>query len=54
MPRKRTFIKVRSGLLEPKHRRKMGSAVWLYLYILDRVNWDDGILHEWIDESVAY
>ncbi len=54
MARKRTFIKVRSGLLEPKHRRKMGSAVWLYLYILDRVNWDDGILHEWIDESVAY
>jgi len=53
MLKKRTFIKVRSGILEPKHRRKIGSAIFLYLYILDRANWDDGIIHEWSDETVA-
>ena len=32
----------------------MGPAVWMYLYILDEVTWEDGTIHEWVDESIAY
>lgn len=31
----------------------MGSAIYLYLHMLDRANWDDGVYYEWIDASVA-
>lgn len=30
-------IEVKNTLLEPKHRKAMGEAVWLYLWFLDRV-----------------
>jgi hypothetical protein len=26
---KKTWIKIKHGLLEPKHREQMGSAIWL-------------------------
>lgn len=45
----RTWIKVKQGILEKKHRDAMGSAVWLYLYMLDIVNWDTGVIPEWKD-----
>lgn len=50
---KKTWIKVKRGILEPKHRRKLGAAWFLYFYMLDHTNWEDGILHEWRDESAA-
>jgi len=31
----------------------MGTAVWLYLYILDRTNWEEGVLFEYRDQDVA-
>jgi hypothetical protein len=49
----RTWIKVKCGLLEPKHRDKMGKRVWLYLYILDLADWDQGIVENWKDEFHA-
>ena len=45
----RTWIKVKRGILEKKHRDAMGSAVWLYLYILDVVDWDTGTIYNWKD-----
>ena len=52
MPKK-NHIKVKRGLLEPKHRLQMGNSVWLYLYILDKTNWDSGTIDEWRDADVA-
>jgi hypothetical protein len=50
---KKTWIKVKRGILEPKHRRKLGSAWFLYFYMLDHTNWEDGIIREWRDEAAA-
>ncbi len=50
---KKTWIKVKRGILEPKHRRKLGSAWFLYFYMLDRTNWEDGVIREWRDEAAA-
>jgi len=50
---KKTFIKVRRGILDPKHRRKMGEAVWLYLFILDRADWEEGAVIEYKDLDAA-
>ena len=50
---KKTWIKVRRGILDPKHRIKLGAAWCLYLYMLDRVNWDTGIIYEWKDQDAA-
>ena len=50
---KKTWIKVKRGILEPKHREQMGSAVWLYLYMLDIVSWDTGCIINWKDAVAA-
>ena len=50
---KKTWIKVKRGILAPKHRRKLGSAWFLYFYMLDKTNWEDGTIHEWRDEAAA-
>ena len=31
------YLVIRAGLLEPKHRARMGDAVWLYLWLHARV-----------------
>jgi hypothetical protein len=31
------YLMIRAGLLEPKHRRQLGDAVWLYLWLHTRV-----------------
>lgn len=49
----KTWIKVRCGILEKKHREKMGACVWLYLYMLDNVDWDTGKLEGWKDADHA-
>ena len=53
MTAKRTWIKVRRGLLEPKHREKLGARVWLYIYILDCSDWNTGKIEGWTDGSAA-
>lgn len=50
---KKTWVKVRSGLLEPKHRKKLGARIWLYLHILDRADWDTGTVKDWTDGDTA-
>lgn len=36
-PLKGFYISVKNDLLEPKHRKAMGEALWLYLWLLDRM-----------------
>jgi len=51
---RKTWIMLKRGLvIDPKHREKMGIRIWLYLYMLDRANWQQGAVLEWRDESEA-
>ena len=50
---KKTWIKIKRGLLDPKHRDKLGIRVWLYLYILDNTDWETGKIYEWRDKDAA-
>jgi len=50
---RKTFIKVRIGILEPKHIFQIGEAIWLYLYILNRADWKTGKIFDWRDADVA-
>lgn len=51
---KKTFIKVgREIARNPEHRQRIGKAIWLYLYVLDGMNWTTGKVHEWRDDAAA-
>jgi len=50
---KKTFIKVRRGILDPEHRRQMGETIWLFLYMLDRADWEEGTVFEYRDQDAA-
>ena len=50
---KKTWIKIKRGLLEPKHRECLGIRIWLYLYILDNTDWEIGQIREWRDKDAA-
>ena len=50
---KKTWIKIKRGLLEPKHRDCLGIRIWLYIYILDNADWDTGEIREWRDKDAA-
>jgi len=50
---KKTWIKVKRGLLEPKHIEQLGQAWYLYFYILDNADWETGTIKEWKDKYAA-
>jgi len=50
---KRTWITVKRGILEPKHRFALGELIYLFLYILDITGWETGTIEEWSDKGVA-
>jgi DnaD/phage-associated family protein len=50
---KRTWIKIKRGLLAPKHRDKLGIRVWLFMYMLDICDWETGKILEWRDKEAA-
>ena len=51
---RKTYIAVKRGLSEDaKHRRRMGNRIWVFLHILDRVDWETGIVHDWKDKDEA-
>ena len=50
----KNWIMIKRGLSEdPKHRAAMGVRVWLFMHIIDRANWDTGIVPEWRDQQEA-
>ena len=53
MSKRKTWIKVKRGLLQPKHRVAVGECIWLYFHILDRANWKTGAVEQWKDEAEA-
>jgi len=50
---KKTWIKVKRGILEPKHREAIGVRIWLFLYMLDQVDWETGQIPQWRDKETA-
>jgi len=50
---KKTWIKVKRGILEPRHIDKLGAAWYLYFYILDNADWDTGRIANWKDKYAA-
>jgi hypothetical protein len=54
MTMRKTWVKVKRGLLlDPKHRMALGNRIWLYLYMLDKADWDTGKVIQWIDRAAA-
>lgn len=50
----KTYVAVKRGLiLSPKHREQMGMALWLYLYLQDLADWDDGTVYAWTDSQAS-
>jgi hypothetical protein len=51
---KKNWIYIKRGLSEnPKHRSQMGECIWLYMHIIDRADWEQGIAYDWKDEQEA-
>jgi DnaD/phage-associated family protein len=50
---KKTWIKIKRGLLTPEHRNKMGVRIWLYMHMIDKVDWETGVIFEWRDKDEA-
>lgn len=51
---KKHWISVKRGLSEdPKHREKMGMAVWGFLHMIDRADWETGKVYDWRDKDEA-
>lgn len=50
---KKIYIPVWCGILEAKHRDKLGPAWYLFFYMLNRANWRTGEIVQWIDRDAA-
>lgn len=51
---KKRWIFVKRGLSQdPKHREAMGGRVWVYLHMVDRADWETGVVHGWRDKDEA-
>ena len=51
---RKTFIVIKRGLsADPKHRERMGNRVWLFMHIIDKVDWETGIVYDWKDKDEA-
>ena len=51
---KKHWIMVKRGLsADPKHREAMGQAVWCFLHILDRADFETGKVYDWRDADEA-
>jgi hypothetical protein len=50
---KRTWIKLKRGVLEPKHVNAIGEAWPFFCYLLDGADWESGIVFEYQDKLAA-
>lgn len=53
MMARKTFIKVRRGILDAQHTEKLGAAWYLFFYMLDQADWETGIISGWKDQFAA-
>jgi len=51
---KKHWIMVKRGLsADPKHREAMGQAIWCFLHIIDRADYETGKVFDWRDGDEA-
>lgn len=51
---KKHWIYIKRGLSEdPKHRERIGQAIWCFMHIIDRADWETGIVYDWRDKDEA-
>ena len=54
MSKRKTWLLIKRGLSEdPKHREAMGKRIWLFMHIIDRADWETGIVSDWRDKDEA-
>ena len=51
--KRKTWIKNKRGLLDPKHQTAIGEAIWLYLYLIDMADWFTGVVSNYTDGQAA-
>lgn len=52
---KKNWIYIKRGLSEDsKHRDAMGVRIWLFMHIIDRADWETGIVYEWRDRDESH
>ena len=45
---RKTFVSVKRGLTQdPKHRERMGNRIWLFLHIIDRADFETGMVYDY-------
>ena len=49
----KTYIKVKPGILSASHCQAIGQALWLFLYILDHADWEQGVFFGYSDADAA-
>lgn len=50
---KKTWIKLKRGLLSRQHRATMSECIWLYLFLLDTCDWESGIVFAYTDRDAS-
>ena len=51
---RKSWITLKRGLSEdPKHRETMGMAIWAFIHIIDRADWETGKVFDWQDGAEA-
>jgi len=51
---KKHWIYIKRGLSQdPKHRERIGQAIWCFMHIIDRADWETGIVYDWKDKDEA-
>src|SRR3990167_1858742 len=54
MSKKKNWLMVKRGLSEdPKHREAIGNRIWLFLHLIDRADWETGVVNDWRDKDEA-
>lgn len=51
---KKLWITIKRGLsTDPKHRKAIGDRVWLFMHMIDKADWETGVVHDWKDKDEA-
>ena len=51
MKGRKSWISVKIGMIDPKHQRAIGPAIWLFLHILDNADWETGTVKGYTDKQ---
>uniref|UniRef100_A0A6M3L7C2 Putative DNA binding, helix-turn-helix domain containing protein n=1 Tax=viral metagenome TaxID=1070528 RepID=A0A6M3L7C2_9ZZZZ len=50
---KKTWIKLKRGILDVKHVKSVGPALWLFCLLVDEADWPTGKVFGWTDRQAA-